>query len=157
MDGSSSVGGTAANAPGGDLDYRTLVADSADLNTVATIDGVYRYVSPACHRLFGWDPAELEGHHEDDFVHPHDLPSFRAARVALADNELVSTTYRFLCRDGSRRWAETTSRRVDAEGTPLVVSAVRDITERQGQTRSLERQAFTDSLTGVANRTVLMD
>lgn len=72
-------------ASNGGIDYRSLVADSADLNTVASIEGVYRHVSPACRRLFGWDPSELEGHHQDDFVHPHDIRSLQAARAALAD------------------------------------------------------------------------
>lgn len=153
----SSTAASAANVADSATDYGSLVADSADLNTVTSLDGVYLYVSPACRRLFGWDQADLQGHHEDDFVHPHDLPSLRAARAALADAEFVSSRYRFMCRDGSGRWTETTSRRVDVHGSPLVLSAVRDITERQALTMSLERQAFTDPLTGVANRTVLMD
>ena len=66
-------------------------------------------------------------------------------------------SYRFLCRDGASRWTETTARRVDLGGAEMVVSTVRDITERQALVLSLERQAFTDPLTGVANRTVLMD
>ena len=50
------------------------------------------------------------------------------------------------------------SRPVTANGTDLVVSAVRDITERTAKAAAiLERRATTDPLTGVANRTVLMD
>ena len=141
----------------GPLDYGSLVADSADLHTVVCGDGVYRYVSPGCQRLFGWDPAALEGGREVDFVHPDDLTALHAARAALYDADLVSATYRFLCRDGSSRWTETTSRRVAAAGSELVVSAVRDITERLELTARLERQALTDPLTGVANRTAMMD
>ena len=157
MDGLPTAAGTAADPPDATADYRSLVVDSPDVTTVASLDGVYRYVSPACRHLFGWDPAELEGHHQDDFVHAQDLRSLHAANAELADGRFVTISYRFLCRDRSSRWTETTSRRVKFEGSALVVSAVRDITERQGRTVSLERQAFTDSLTGVANRTVLMD
>ena len=39
----------------------------------------------------------------------------------------------------------------------MVVNTVRDITERQKHTAALELRATTDPLTGVANRTVLMD
>jgi diguanylate cyclase (GGDEF)-like protein len=46
---------------------------------------------------------------------------------------------------------------VAAGGTDVVVSTVRDITERQRHTAALELRATTDPLTGVANRTVLMD
>ena len=139
------------------VDYPSLMADSADVNTVTDPDGWFLYVSPACQRLFGWDPSELEGHHEDEFVHPHDLPLLHAARVSLADDEFDSTNYRFVCRDGSTRWTETTSRLVDVGDSTLVVSVMRDVTDRRMRTITLERQALTDPLTGLANRTVLMD
>jgi diguanylate cyclase (GGDEF)-like protein/PAS domain S-box-containing protein len=139
------------------IDYRYLIADSADVNIVASPDGVYRYVSSACLRLFGWEPGELEGHREDEFIHPHDLPSFQVARARLTGSKVVSASYRFLCRNGTSRWTETTSRLVEDQGMAMVVSAMRDITERQAHTTSLEQKAFTDPLTGVANRMVLMD
>jgi diguanylate cyclase (GGDEF)-like protein/PAS domain S-box-containing protein len=154
---SSTAAATESPAPDIVIDYPSLVVDSADLNVVASIDGVYHYVSPACQRLFGWEPADLEGHHEDEFVHPHDLPSLHAARAEMHGTRFISVSYRFLCRDGSSRWTETTSRHVNVGGSTMVVSAVRDITERQARTMTLERQAFTDPLTGVANRAVLMD
>jgi diguanylate cyclase (GGDEF)-like protein len=65
--------------------------------------------------------------------------------------------FRFRCADGSYRWTETTSRRVEAGGTSFVVETVRDISERQKGALQLQRQALTDPLTGVANRIVLMD
>ena len=99
---------SAVDIPEDVVDYRSMVVDSVDVNVVAGIDGKLQYVSPACHRLFGWTPSELEGHHEDEFVHPHDLPLLHAARVKLASSPFVSTNYRFLCRDGTTRWTETT-------------------------------------------------
>ena len=41
--------------------------------------------------------------------------------------------------------------------TTLIVSTVRDITQRQARVAALERRAASDPLTGVANRTVLID
>jgi PAS domain S-box-containing protein len=104
--------GNLATAPECAVDYRSLMDNSADVNVVAGTDGRYRYVSSACRRLFGWDPKELEGRHEDDFVHPHDLPVLHAARVELvdSDSDFTSANFRFLCRDGSTCWTETTSR-----------------------------------------------
>ncbi len=139
------------------IDYRGLVEGSAGVTTVTSADGVYLYVSPVVRRLFGWDAADMEGRAEVDFVHPDDRLSLSAGRAALADIDFVTTSCRFVCRDGSHCWTETTSWRVDAESSAVVVSEVRDITERQARTTSLERQAFSDPLTGVANRTVLMD
>jgi diguanylate cyclase (GGDEF)-like protein/PAS domain S-box-containing protein len=139
------------------IDFPSLVVDSADMSTVSALDGRYLYVSPASSRLFGWDPVALQGHHEDEFVHPHDLPLLHADRAALARSEFISTNYRFLCRDGTTRWTETTSRRIQVQGAQLIVSVMRDITDRQLRAINLEHQALTDPLTGLANRTVLMD
>src|SRR5437870_5060395 len=46
--------------------FQALTAQSADMSTVASADGVYRYVSPASRQLFGWDPMELEGHRQEE-------------------------------------------------------------------------------------------
>jgi len=146
-----------SNPPDGAFDYQSFIGSSADVSTVTTTDGIYRYVSPACLRLFGWDAAELEGHHQEDFVHPDDVVSLHAEKDGLDAGKASITTYRFLCRDGSYRWSEATSRRVIADGIGLVVSTVRDVEQRRKSDATLQRQAFTDPLTGVANRTVLID
>jgi len=157
MDGLLTAGATTAPSSLKKVDFAALVAESADLTTVASLDGVLCYVSAACRRLFGWDPGDLIGHNEDEFVHAEDLPSLHAGRAELAGAELVTMNYRYLCRNGETRWTETTAHRVDIDGVHVVVSTVRDVTERQALVLSLERQAFTDPLTGVANRTVLID
>ncbi len=142
---------------GAEVDYRSFIAASADVNTVATPDGIYRYVSAACHRLFGWDPAELEGHHQEDFIHPDDIPSWHAGQQLLPTGTVTTNTFRFRRRDGSYLWTEATSRHIKADGHDLVVSTLRDIEQRRRSDVTLLRRAFTDPLTGVANRTVLMD
>ncbi len=155
MDGSS----IAPDVPEGTGEggYPSLALFSPDLNTVATKEGVLRYVSPACYDLFGWKPDELEGRTEDEFIHPDDLAALRDCREALESAEVATVSYRFICQDGSSRWTEATSRRVDENGELLVVSAIRDVTNRQMHIARLEHQAFSDPLTGVANRTVLLD
>jgi diguanylate cyclase (GGDEF)-like protein/PAS domain S-box-containing protein len=147
----------ADDASDGSIDYQSIVAASADLTTVTGLDGRYRYVSSASRRLFGWYPSELEGRSEDDCVHPDDVSSLRAGRAGRAPAAPTTLSYRFLCRDGSYRWVEATSHRVVADRSALIVSTVRDITERQKRTMALERRASTDPLTGLPNRTVLMD
>ncbi len=141
----------------GEASWRELVEGSPDLNTVVNLDRVFCYVSSASSRLFGWDPAELVGRREDDFVRPDDLAYVHAGRAVLAETGMATINFRFLCRDGSDRWVQCTCRQVEAGGSAWVVSAVRDMTPIRAQTISLERQASSDPLTGVANRTLLMD
>jgi diguanylate cyclase (GGDEF)-like protein/PAS domain S-box-containing protein len=135
-----------------------LTTASADMITVATAEGVYRYVSPASRRLFQWDPAELGGLQQEDLAHPDDVESMRAAaRSSLESDGFFTMTYRFRCGDDSYRWIEATYHRVEAGGETFVVGSVRDIAKRKEADVRLQRQASTDPLTGVANRTVLMD
>jgi diguanylate cyclase (GGDEF)-like protein/PAS domain S-box-containing protein len=146
------------NTDGMRRDFQELTAESADMSTVASADGVYRYVSLASRRLLGWDPSELEGNSAEEFVHPDDVPSIHSARAtASARDRGAVVTYRFRRPDGSHRWVEATSREVQVDGSIFVVSTVRDVSERQKSDVLLQRRATTDPLTGVANRTVLMD
>jgi diguanylate cyclase (GGDEF)-like protein/PAS domain S-box-containing protein len=139
------------------IDYPSIVVDSVDLATVVGPDGRFRYVCSAWAQPFGWEPSTLIGVSEEDLVHPDDVPSLRTSRVDRPSGESVSMSYRFRGADGSYRWVEATSRVVIAQGLELTVSTVHDITERQLQIAALEHRATTDPLTGVANRTVLMD
>jgi diguanylate cyclase (GGDEF)-like protein len=107
--------------------------------------------------MFGWRPEELIGMSEDDFAHPDDGPMLRVGRSERPLSKPATATYRFRCKDRSYRWVEATSRRAKMGDAAVVVNTVRDITERQKQTAALEMRATTDPLTGVANRTVLMD
>ncbi|MGZ5302454.1 MAG: PAS domain-containing protein, partial [Actinomycetota bacterium] len=129
---------------------------SADMITVATAEGVYRYASPASRRLFLLDPAELVGRHQERFVHPDDVQAMRAAaRSSLLSDGFFTMTYRFRCGDGSYRWIEATYHSVEAKGESLVVGSVRDIAKLTESDVLLQHQASTDPLTGVANRSVL--
>ncbi len=143
-----------------DRALKRLIADgSPDLHTVTTIEGVFRFVSPASLAMFGWTPADLTGRHQDAFIHPDDVILVEEARHDASQNPTGSSTtvYRFRCASGSYRWTEAMSRRVDADEEVLVVSAVRDIGDRKKSELALERQATTDALTGIANRAVFMD
>ncbi|MGH8922290.1 MAG: PAS domain-containing protein, partial [Actinomycetes bacterium] len=89
----------------GVADYRALIADFADVTTVATVGGVYRYVTPACQRAFGWAPSQVEGRNQDDLVHPDDIPSAQTCRSNLTWGKVATGSYRLRCGDGSYRWA----------------------------------------------------
>jgi diguanylate cyclase (GGDEF)-like protein/PAS domain S-box-containing protein len=139
---------------------RRLVAEGTpDLHTVASVDGVYRFVSTAGSLPFGWAPDDLVGQAQTSFTHPDDVALVDDAhRAALANSAGTATTVRrFRCDDGTYRWTETRSRVDDSGVERLVVSAVRDIADRRHLELDLQRQADTDPLTGVANRTVFMD
>lgn len=135
-----------------------LVDGSADLHTLTTVAGTYRFVSKASLNLFGWAPGDLLGKPQEAFVHPED-----AARVGTigeqvaSGHEPVTTVAQFRCADGTYRWTESVSALAPGGGGPLIVSTVRDIGDRRRKEIDLWHQATTDPLTGVANRTLFMD
>lgn len=137
---------------------RAVADDSADLHTVTSPDGRYQFVSEAGLAAFGWVPADLIGQPQEAYTHPDDLALLAdAQRKASEQKDPVTTICRFRCSDGTFRWTETRSRVIGDEPTQLMVSNVRDIAERRRSEVDLRRQASTDPLTGVANRTVFMD
>jgi diguanylate cyclase (GGDEF)-like protein/PAS domain S-box-containing protein len=139
-------------------DYRTLAENATDL--IVRFDASMKrvYISPACLRLYGYDPAELLGKTPRSIVHPDDwalaetslnIPLMNGARS-------VRASYRAIRKDGRVVWMETSGERV-ADGT--IVTVTRDVTERKLFEISLEQanaklEVFSnqDALTGLANR-----
>jgi diguanylate cyclase (GGDEF)-like protein/PAS domain S-box-containing protein len=144
-----------------DGQFHRLVAEgSPDLHTVVSADGVFRFVSTASLTLFGWEPDDLVGRHQDAFVHPDDAAVVGDARhgaLRESSGTVLTTVCRFRCANGDFRWTEAVSKLVDVAGEQVIVSAVRDIAERKESEVDLQLQATTDPLTGVANRIVFMD
>jgi diguanylate cyclase (GGDEF)-like protein/PAS domain S-box-containing protein len=136
--------------------------DSAgDVTAIFSSGGLFVYVSPACRTTLGWDPLELVGRSIVDFVHPEDLPSFTAGRrAALRSPTVCVATYRFRRSDGGYLWTESVLRHVSdprPRGEILLKASIRDVSDRKLVEVELQRQALTDPLTGIANRTVFMD
>jgi diguanylate cyclase (GGDEF)-like protein/PAS domain S-box-containing protein len=153
------MGTTAAETPTDQGLLRLVAEGTADLQTVVSASGEYRFVSPAGAALFGWTPSELLGRPQDSFAHPDDSALMTDARRALlaAGAGPTTTVQRLRCKDGTYRWTESRSRVDELGGEPVVVSSVRDIADRRRSELDLQRQAATDPLTGVANRIVFMD
>jgi PAS domain S-box-containing protein len=125
--------------------FRLLADNATDIIARLSMEGIYRYVSPACQALLGYTPDELVGRSARELVHPEDLPAVRAFHIALLQGGDASTTaaYRHRRKDGTYLWLETTSRVVrDAQTGAFVEfqSASRDITARK-QAQEALRQA----------------
>ena len=150
---------TAAVDPTATKFHRLVAEQAADVHTVTTSEGVYRFVSPASLARFGWTPDDLVGRLARDFAHPDDAELFDSAVPTDAPHPdaPATTVARFRCGDGSYRWTETMSMVVDDGTEQVIVSTIRDIGDRRRTELDLRRRAMTDPLTGVANRTVFLD
>ncbi len=126
--------------------------------------GQWLYVSPQIETLLGFTPEEwlADPNWWIQCVHPDDrdacLSEEEAALLTVADKR-VTTEYRMITRDGRTIWVIDDATIVrDAHGVPLYWSGMLyDITDRKLLEQQLEQQAFSDSLTGLANRALFLD
>lgn len=123
--------------------YRLLAENSTDIISRQTTQGTYRYVSPACRTVLGYEIEEMIGKPVISFFHPDDLEALKNTVIPPANGPSVSTAaYRARRKDNSYVWLEITTRivRDPEKKSPLEVIAVaRDITERKEAEKALQQ------------------
>lgn len=137
--------------------FRSLLAHSTDITSVADAAGALTYVTPATERLLGKSPAAVLGTTVESHIHPDDLPAFVTAMDTLRSAPNASVTYqvRYAHADGSWRWLDVVSRNLlHLPSVGGYVSNARDATQARVLQDELRHRATHDGLTGLANRTL---
>jgi diguanylate cyclase (GGDEF)-like protein/PAS domain S-box-containing protein len=121
--------------------YRELVEDQSELVSLATPDGVLRYVNHAYARHYGAQADELVGKNILDFV-PEDTHAAlveHLRRVRAAEGSIAGEN-RVLLASGETRWMSWTNRALrDHEGNVTAIHSVgRDIEQRVVAERRLK-------------------
>lgn len=99
-----------------------------DLLCIADLDGNFIRVNRAWEDILGYSVEELEEKKFLDFIHPDDLqPTLDAMSMLEQQEQILSFTNRYRCRDGSYRYIEWRSHPYGK----YIYAAARDITERQ--------------------------
>lgn len=116
--------------------YRLISENSQDFISRNATDekATYLYASPICYQLFGYKPEEMVGTKGMDYIHPEDAANVQAyLHSSLRGERLEPIVFRFLCKDGTYIWTETTLRHTSgsAGGTREIVCITRDISERK--------------------------
>lgn len=118
------------------------------------------FVSPSVHDVLGYTPAEFTALSTPDLIHPDDLPG--AAKTAVWLRSEPGRSYRSELRvrhaDRGWVWVEIVGRNLlhdpAVEG---VVNTLRDVSERRAHQERLQHEAHHDPLTGLANRSPLLE
>jgi PAS domain S-box-containing protein len=115
--------------------YRLLADHASDIIARMDLDGVRRYVSPACRAIFGFEPEELVGRAPLAQVHPDDCARVEEGlRALLSSDAGTMLRYRQRHRDGHYVWMETsyTLLRDPATNAPVeLISVARDISRHR--------------------------
>ena len=140
--------------------FRSLVQHSSDTTLLVGADQRVTYASPATVTLLGRLPDDVVGLSADDLIHPDDRE--RASLQLAARLQLHAATepveFRMVHADGTTRDVEAVLS--DLRDQPSVagfVANVRDVTDRKEAQDRLAHQAVHDALTGLANRTLILD
>jgi diguanylate cyclase (GGDEF)-like protein/PAS domain S-box-containing protein len=121
----------------------------------------FHYISAGCSTVFGLDAQAFRESPQAwmALVLPEDLPHLTAAMRRIPETKIgQKALYRIRRPDGNVRWIQSTGSPVldNAGRVVRVVGISEDVTAEQNRLEELDRLAFTDSLTGLANRAALM-
>ncbi|MDN4476509.1 EAL domain-containing protein [Demequina sp. SYSU T00192] len=122
-------------------------------------DGALVDVNGAFARIVGRSVAALRTYRLRDLTHPDDIPRDEELRWQLDHGELpyFQAQTRLIHRNGDAVWTRMTVSPAEGEGAARYLVHVEDITEIRRAKDLLERRALYDHLTGLANRTLLLE
>jgi diguanylate cyclase (GGDEF)-like protein/PAS domain S-box-containing protein len=141
--------------------FADLIFSPADALAVTDDTGAFTSISPTSMPLLGYAPEELFGRLMTGLIHRDDRTIAGTARRRMArTGEIENVSLRFRRKDGTYAWLECRSRPVINATTGAVNQtqlALHDIGDRIEAQQEMERNALTDTVTGIANRTLLSD
>jgi PAS domain S-box-containing protein len=139
--------------------FRDLVEHASDAVIVFGVDGSILDATPSVLHVYGWTDEQLRTMSSQDLVLEEDIRHCQQVfgRVLAEPDAVVVDELQAPRADGTTMWLSVRyTNRVDSP-TGGVVANISDITARKQAELELTRQALHDGLTGLANRTLLVD
>jgi diguanylate cyclase (GGDEF)-like protein/PAS domain S-box-containing protein len=144
-----------------ELRTATLLEASADAVLAIGEGGYIRFVSSSVQQLLGYSKEQLLSTRLGEYADPDQLDDIRAWMREVWDVPAAQTRRteaRLRGADGEWVYVDVIGRTLkDDPDMPAVVISLRDISGRRALEAELQRQAFTDPLTGMPNRTLFRE
>jgi len=140
--------------------FRSLVQNSSDVIALLGRDLTIRYHTPSVERVLGYGEDELVGAELTELLEDGEREGLRSffSHVCASPRVTMHRDLPLRRKDGSICQLESVFNNLlsDSNVAGIVLTA-RDVTERRALEERLSHQAFHDSLTELANRTLFMD
>jgi diguanylate cyclase (GGDEF)-like protein/PAS domain S-box-containing protein len=140
--------------------FRALIQQSSDLIVVTDLSGTVSYASPAAELAFGTGEGSIIGANLLDFVHAAHRDGFTSLtlRALGTAGQPVRGEMVIHTADGATRTVDmSVVDLIENDALEGMVYTAHDITDRTVLLESLRHQAHHDELTGLPNRTLMID
>ncbi|MGD1950986.1 MAG: putative bifunctional diguanylate cyclase/phosphodiesterase [Leptolyngbyaceae cyanobacterium] len=141
--------------------YRAIYNQASVGLANGTADGRFVDVNPRFCEMLGYSREELLAQPIEKIIHPDDRAQTQTITQELFTDKTpyVFHEKRYLRKDGSFFWSNTGMSAVrDIQGNPKhTLAVIRDISDRIQAEEQLKHDAFHDKLTGLPNRSLLME
>jgi diguanylate cyclase (GGDEF)-like protein/PAS domain S-box-containing protein len=138
----------------------SLIQNATDLIVILDAESRISYASPAAEHVWGFRSADLLQTPIANLIHEDDRLTAGGILDEAHRRAGATLNVELRLRDARNDWRDcevTVTNRLEQAGVDGIVLTCHDITDRKAYEQQLRRLAFRDSLTGLANRALLLD
>lgn len=146
------------NLESAETKYKLLAENSSDIISILDSQGKILYASPSLKTILGYSTNEIENLSAYDLIHPNDLNKVRKIFQYTIDKKAEGKVrYRAKTKIGNYIWVESSGKAIINDGSILLQTTTREISDRMEFENKLFESAARLKLALMATNTGLWD